>query len=49
MEFEVPEKHISKPTLSNVMVQEVLRWERQKMCFGKSLKKKKKKKKSKGP
>ena len=49
MEFEVPKKHISKPTLSNVMVQKVLRWERQKMCFGKSLKKKKKKKKSKGP
>ena len=30
MEFEVPKRHILRPTLSTNMVQQVLRWERQK-------------------
>ena len=32
MEFEVPRRHILRPTLSNDMVQRVLGWERQKRC-----------------
>ena len=32
MEFQVPKRHISRPTLSIDMVQRVLRWERQKRC-----------------
>ena len=34
MEFKVPKKHILGPTLSTNMVQRVLRWERQKKCYG---------------
>ena len=34
MEFEVPKRHILRPTLSIDMVQQALRWERQKRCFG---------------
>ena len=30
MEFEVPKRHILRPTLSTDMVQRVLQWERQK-------------------
>jgi hypothetical protein len=32
MEFEVPKRHILRPTLSGNMVQQVLRWEMQKRC-----------------
>ena len=31
---EVPKTHILRPTLSIDMAQRVLRWERQKTCFG---------------
>ena len=34
MEFEVPKRHVLRPTLSTDMIQRVLRWERQKSCFG---------------
>ena len=34
MKFEVHKIHIWRPTLSSDMVQWVLWWERQKMCFG---------------
>ena len=33
MEFEVPKRHVLRPTLSTDMIQRVLRWERQKSCF----------------
>ena len=33
MEFEVPKKHIIRPTLSTNMVQRVLLWDRQKRCY----------------
>ena len=32
MEFEVPKRHILRPTLSTDMVQQILQWERQKRC-----------------
>jgi hypothetical protein len=32
MEFEVPKRHVIRPTLSNDMVQQILRWEGQKRC-----------------
>ena len=32
MGFEAPKRHILRPTLSTHMVQQVLRWERQKSC-----------------
>ena len=34
MEFKVPKRHILRPTLSIDIVQHVLRWERQKRCYG---------------
>ena len=34
MEFEVPKRHILRPTLSTSMVQRLLQWERQKRCSG---------------
>ena len=36
MEFEVPKRHVSKPTLSIDMIQKVLRWERQNKYFGRT-------------
>ena len=33
MEFEVPKRHISRPTLSTGMIQQVLWWERQRRCY----------------
>ena len=33
MEFEVPERHVLRPTLSTDMVQWNLCWERQKRCY----------------
>ena len=33
-EFEVPKRHILRPTLFTYMVQHVLHWERQKRCYG---------------
>jgi hypothetical protein len=32
MKFEVPQRHILRPTLFTDMIQWVLRWERQKRC-----------------
>ena len=32
MKFEVPKRHILRPTLSTDMVQRISRWERQKRC-----------------
>jgi hypothetical protein len=34
MEFEIPKRHILRPTLSTNMVQRVLWWERQKRYYG---------------
>ena len=34
MEFEIPNRHILRPTSSVDMIQRVLRWERQKRCYG---------------
>ena len=36
MEFQVPKRHISLPTISTNMVQHVLRWEWQKRCSSSS-------------
>ena len=33
MEFQVPNRHIFRPTLSTDMVQQILWWERQKRCM----------------
>ena len=33
MQFEVSKRHLLRPTLSIDMVQQVLRWERQKRCY----------------
>ena len=33
MEFEIPERHVLRPTLSTDMIQWILRWERQKRCL----------------
>ena len=38
MEFEVLKRHISRPTLFTDMVQQILRWERQKRCSGRKCK-----------
>ena len=40
MEFKVPKRHVLRPTLSTDMVQQVLRWERQKRCSNKKREKK---------
>ena len=34
MEFDVPKRHILRPTLYTEMVPQVLRWEWQKRCYG---------------
>ena len=36
MEFEVFIRHVLSPTLSTYMVQQVLQWEREKRCSGKT-------------